>query len=309
MSDWQKHHDAGFKAANAFLFRNLKKAEQEFKKAIEIAEKEDKNNLGNSLNCLAVVYRAQKKNEAAIVLYERTISECAQTVEMPRACSSLGDMYLEDGDVNTALGFFKQAMQVARAGGRLSPYDKEQEKIFGIILASGKYEHLEERPLNSEELQFIEENCQAGYELLKLVPDTEPAQVLEAVDRYIDWLQDAPETDDRDPERTMFSLAALWGQQLVKALGWSWDCCEGVGNLLAVATENRSMVVAPFHFVRACMEDPKLDCTILLSFNMINGKPQDSFPVRDYNNLMESAFRIVPKPGRTKSMAEGRLPV
>lgn len=310
MEEWKKHHDAGFKAADAFFFKNFKKAEEEFKKAIAIAEKEDKNKLADSLNCLAVVYRAQKKKSDAIAAYKRTIEAEPDTVDMADACMALGDMFLEDGDENQALNYYVQTMRAYTERGLLSRWAEEQEKVLNIILASGKHEHLHERDLNQEEKNLIAENSKDCHDNLSLPPDATPTDVLDAIDKRIDWLQDASdkECEGIDQEKTLLGLSTLWGEQLVKEFGWSWICFEGAGNLLAVVSDNRSFVVMPIHFVRACMEDPQLDCTIMLSFNMIKQAPPENLPANDYNNLMEAAFRIVPKPGRSRSYADSRLP-
>lgn len=310
MSDWKKHHDAGYKAADAFLFKNFRKAEEEFKKAIAIAEKENKNNLASSLNCLAVVYRAQDKRTEAIATYKRTIEAEPDTVDMADACMALGDMFLEDGDEDQALKYYVQTMRAYTKRGLLTRWAEEQEKVLSIILASGKYQHLHERELNDGEKAFVDKYSSDCYESLQLPPDTPPAAVLESIDRRIDWLQDASEEECNgiDQEKTLLGLSTLWGEQLVKEFGWSWVCFEGAGEMLAVVSGNRSFVVLPIHFVRACMMDPQLDCTIMLSFNMVRNAPQENFPANDYNNLMESAFRIVQKPGRARSMAERRLP-
>lgn len=310
MDEWKKHHDAGYKAADAFLFKNFKKAEEEFKKAIAIAEKEDKNNLANSLNCLAVVYRAQKKKDQAIAAYRRTIEVEPDTVDMADACMALGDMFLEDEDEDQALHYYVQSMKAYSERKLIARWAAEQEKVLGIILASGKYAHLHERDINEEERALIKENSEDTFASLALPPTAPPAEVLDAIDKRIDWIQDASDKDTRalDPERTLLGLSMLWGEQLVKEFGWTWVCFEGAGNMLAVVAGNRSFVVAPIHFVRACLEDPELDCTIMLSFNMVKEAPPENFPANDYNNLMEAAFRIVPKQGRSKSYAEARLP-
>lgn len=308
MSDWKKHHDAGYKAADSL--KNFKKAEEEFKKAIAIAEKEDKNNLASSLNCLAVVYRAQNKWAEAIAAYRRTIEAEPDTVDMADAFMALGDMIFEDGDEDQGLEYYVQAMRAYTKRGLLTRWAEEQEKVASIILASGKYQHLHERELNDEEKAFVAESSRDCHESLHLPPDAIPTAVLESIDKRIDWLQDASDEESNgiDPEKALLGLSTLWGEQLVKEFGWSWVCFEGAGDMLAVVSGNRSFVAMPIHFVRACMEDPQLDCTIMLSFNMVKNAPPENFPANDYNNLMEAAFRIVPKEGRSRSYAEARLP-
>ncbi|MBX9691372.1 MAG: tetratricopeptide repeat protein [Cyanobacteria bacterium] len=310
MSDWKKHHEAGYKAADSFLFKNFKKAEEEFKKAIAIAEKENKNNLASSLNCLAVVYRAQNKKSEAIEAYKRTIEAEPDTVDMADACMALGDMLLEEGNEEQALEYYVLTMRAYTKRGLLTRWAEEQEKVLSIMLATSKFQHLHERELNDGERAFIQENSRDCYDNLSLPPDATPTIVLENIDKRIDWLQEASEEECKglDQEKTLLGLSTLWGEQLVKEFGWSWVCFEGAGDMLAVVSGNRSFVVTPIHFVRACMEDPQLDCTIMLSFNMVKNAPPENFPANDYNNLMEAAFRIVPKEGRTRSYAEGRLP-
>ena len=107
-----------------------------------------------------------------------------------------------------------------------------------------------------------------------------------------------------------YDLAILWGHQLIKQFGWQWKyvSVDGVGEILAVTNEDRSMVVYPVNFIYECMQDPELDCTVMLAFNMLQEEKNPDLNPEEYENIMEMVFRVTPKEGKTRSMAALRLP-
>jgi len=100
-----------------------------------------------------------------------------------------------------------------------------------------------------------------------------------------------------NPTSTSLGLGFLWGNQLVRRFGWVWTCLHeaGQGEAYSVVTADRSVVVHPTHFIKACLDDPHADCTIMLAYNMLVGGEITGVPAQGYENLMWGVRRIVPK--------------
>ena len=309
MTDWQQLHKKAYAAAEA---QDFEKAEKLFEKAIDKArETGNKENLSASLNCLGVILQVEEREEEAERLFRETVSLRPESIDLPSALEALADLMIEREEPDSALALYQQAVTEARRLGTLEPYSSEQEKLISLLASLARVELLLERELTESELKHMRTHSNNGRDLLSLSSQSTAIETIEQLDQWIDKTQDSQDakciSDSQKP--VILSLGALWGEQLEERFQWDWVCFEGAGDAFALVSPNRSQMVTPLHFIRACLDEPELDCTILLAFNMLINQETDgeALPDRDYDNLMESVFRIVPKPGRTRSLADARL--
>jgi hypothetical protein len=127
-----------------------------------------------------------------------------------------------------------------------------------------------------------------------------PATLVEAIDDFAyRWQQGdrPPRKVVKDTEQARLIFGSLWGEQLVKQFGWQWTkvIFPDGGFAFGVAAPDRSLVVYPLDFMLACMEDPGVDVTVALSFNMLLGGAVPAIQPHSYTNLMEGVHRIVPR--------------
>jgi len=308
MSNWSELHDAGYAAAEE---GDLKKSSDFLKKAVKQAESsETKDELCQSINCLAVVYQALGKEDDAKKMFERTIELKPETIELPAAIEALADLYIDADDMK-ALDLYNEAIkEYVRIGENDAQLDA-QNKIMNILLFAEKQDELKPRKLSKAESENFKRQAEFGCELIELKKksSTTSAEIVQRVDSYIDaWQDDEIDNEELDPMDAAKGLGALWAQELIKAFKWNWVCFEGAGNLYAVVSEDHGLIINPVHFVKACLDMPELDCTIMLAFNMMQEGNFEEIPEDSYENVMEGVHRIVPKPGRSLSMAAGRLP-
>ncbi len=139
-----------------------------------------------------------------------------------------------------------------------------------------------------------------GKSSKKAQPAAATAQdLVEAVDQCVYDLQQGKGPKfgpDDDPEMT---LGSLWGQQLVRELGWEWaavtfhehDDAKAVG----VFSPDRALAIYPFHFIYGCLENAA-EVTIMLSFNLlVDGSKVPKLPPGSYENVMDNVHYIVPR--------------
>ncbi len=137
--------------------------------------------------------------------------------------------------------------------------------------------------------------------MLQLDESADPLTVIQAIDAFVDaWqLGQDPLAEQFDPEDAPYALGSLWGEQLVRRFGWEWamitfhDDEDSVAP--GVVSPDRGLAVYPIHFLIDCLEDPDVDCTVALAFNMLEAGKIGDMPPQGYFNLMEGVHRIVPK--------------
>ena len=166
-----------------------------------------------------------------------------------------------------------------------------------------------ERALRPQELKEIADHAERARQTLGLTdPEASPEVVLQAVEDFVERRQ-AERRDTNplkkllsrgpapNPAATSLGLGFLWGNQLVRRFGWVWTCLQspGQGEAYSVVSVDRSVAVHPTHFVKACLEDPRADCTIMLAYNMLAAGKVSGMPAQGYENLMWGVRRIVPK--------------
>lgn len=308
MGNWKTLHDEGYSRASQ---GDMKAAEDFLMRAIEEARKSGRSEeMANSQNCLAVVYKQDGRGDEARTLFESIIEAQPPCGELGSAYSGLAELMCEKQMYSKALKLFDQAVEnfiQYRLGLDLHFAECSLLQLIPLML-----NRVKERELEEAELLEINDAVDQGFRVLGLDSNLEPQKVVEALDHHVDKAQDEivgnMDSQSRFHE-TGEVLALLWGQQLVKRFGWQWTYVRlSKAEVLAVASPDRSQIVYPLHFLCECFEDPELDCTIKLAFEMLCDEDSPEGEANEYENIMESVFRIVPKEGRTRSLAAARLP-
>jgi hypothetical protein len=161
-----------------------------------------------------------------------------------------------------------------------------------------------ERALTAQELNEFRACATQGLDLLtgKCDSDT-PDAIVKALDEYVDAWHAKPTgflgmLFNKKPDVVQASLAlgSIWGDQIVKRFGWEWICLQHDNmDYYCVGSPDRALVVYPTYFVKACLDDPQVDCTAMLAFNMLAAGSIPPFPERSYENLMNGVHRVVPR--------------
>ncbi len=158
-----------------------------------------------------------------------------------------------------------------------------------------------DRPVDPEILKLILSCANDAAQLLDVdLSKYAPLEVVERVDQCVYDLQKGvlPRLGNED-DQPHYLLGSLWGEQMVKELGWSWEQAvfhdDGEATVVGVFSPDRSLVIYPFEFIQACLEY-NVPVTILLAFNMLtspNAVPD--LPEGGYENVMENVHHIVPR--------------
>ena len=136
-------------------------------------------------------------------------------------------------------------------------------------------------------------NC----DLSKLTPD----KVIKLIDKFVcQWQKgNRPAPEVLEEEDAPFIMGSLWGQQLAKRFGWEWGMItfhdHGDSVAPAIISKDRSLVIYPMHFLTGCFQDPDVDATIELSYNLLKEGKLTEFKPGQYFNFMDGVHRIVPK--------------
>ena len=163
-------------------------------------------------------------------------------------------------------------------------------------------ENVSEGPLDKSTASLIQACAKDGIALLGLSKKAgEPAAVVEAIDAFVYAWQKGkrPPKKKLDPDDAPYMMGSLWGEQLVKRFGWEWRMItfhdHGDSVAPGVCAPDRSLVVYPIHFLMGCFQDPDVDATVALSFNMLDAGGITGVPSKGYANLMDGVHRIVPR--------------
>ena len=125
------------------------------------------------------------------------------------------------------------------------------------------------------------------------------AEIVDAIDNCVFRIQkgDAPKMlAVDDPALT---LGSLWGQQLVRELGWSWANVtfhdHADSQAVGVFSPDRALAIYPFHFIWGCIENDA-SVTIMLAYSMLkDGVRIPVLPANGYENVMDNVHHIVPR--------------
>lgn len=164
---------------------------------------------------------------------------------------------------------------------------------------SGDHKH-SEAPLSDEIREGILGAAGDGLSVLGLTGGEPPEQIMKAIDEFVDaWqLGKRPTAAVLDPDDAPFALAALWGRQMEREFGWEWGTVtfheHGDTSAPGVMSQDRAAAIFPIHFLMGALNDPDVDMTGMLVFNMIKAGKMDGMKPGEYVNLMAVAGRIVP---------------
>jgi len=155
--------------------------------------------------------------------------------------------------------------------------------------------------LDSDTASSLAGASKEGLEVLGLDASADAKAVIEAIDKFVfEWQEGKrPPSDGFDPEDAPYALGSLWGDQLVRRFGWEWamvtfhDHDDSVAP--GVLSPDRSLAVYPIHFLFGALEDPDVDVTIALSYNMLEVGKVGKVKAKSFTNLMDGVQRIVPR--------------
>lgn len=161
---------------------------------------------------------------------------------------------------------------------------------------------ISDRPLSASEFVEFEQYRQKGQDLLGSSAKAAPKQIVEAIDDYVgEWQSKRrgllallrPRTDAVEPAR---ALGVVWGDQIVRHFDWSWTCeIRGGEERFAVTSPNRSLIIYAPQFIHDCLHDARIDCTVMLAFNMQEAGNFSGCQPGEYVDVMSGVRRIVPK--------------
>ena len=161
-----------------------------------------------------------------------------------------------------------------------------------------------DRPLTAQELSEFQTRREQMLAKLRLAAEAPPDYVVTVVDRYVDawqlqrsgFMARFRKPDGPDPAQLAFDLGVIWGDQLVRAMGWEWaKVVYDNGEIFGVVNPDRSLAVHTINFLSSCLKNPRIDCTAMLAFNMLIAGKGPSTPPGSYEDYMRGVMRIVPK--------------
>ena len=158
-----------------------------------------------------------------------------------------------------------------------------------------------ETPFTNDGQASMDRAGAEGAAVIGVSPGDDPKTIVEAIDAFVYAWQGGkrPSPKVLDPEDAPYALGALWGQQIVRRFRWDWRTItfheHNNSKAPGVLSPDRALALYPIHFLIGCLRDPRVDATILLSYNMLEaGKLGETTPGA-YENLMEGVQRIVPR--------------
>lgn len=163
---------------------------------------------------------------------------------------------------------------------------------------------ISEEAINSKMMASLQACARDAMTVLKIAePAADPKAVIEAIDAFVfAWQKgNRPSPDVLAAEDAPWIMGSLWGEQLVARFGWEWKGItfheHGNSKAAGVLSPDRSLAVYPIHFLMGCFQNPAVDATIALSFNMLEAGLAAGPTVKpeDYFNLMDAVHRIVPR--------------
>lgn len=158
---------------------------------------------------------------------------------------------------------------------------------------------LTEHAIDAELQENIQGWAADAVALLGLSTTATAEATIRTIDEFIfAWQkgQRPPLAADQDLSVT---LGSLWGQQLVRELGWHWAAVTfddtPDAHAVGVFSPDRSLAIYPFHFVFGCIDDA-CPVTIELAFNiLVDGRRVPALPKGSYENVMDNVHHSLPR--------------
>jgi hypothetical protein len=158
-----------------------------------------------------------------------------------------------------------------------------------------------EEPIEPSMFSGLEGAAEEAAEIAGVSSSDTPDSVVAAIDEFVFAWQGGKRPPEKviDPEDAPYAFGSLWGQQLVRKFGWEWKLVtfheHGDSTAPGVLSPDRSLAIYPIHFVIGCLQDSTVDCTILLSYNMLKAGDTGAVEPASYFNYMDGVHRIVPR--------------
>lgn len=127
------------------------------------------------------------------------------------------------------------------------------------------------RALTDAERAEADAAAGSGLNLLKVRADTRPEKIVEAIYEYLESLRSGRRKTPNDPAAAASRLGYAYGQQLERALGWSWGVVTLPDRqpLFGVVSTDAALVAYPLHSLYGLVLQPSRPNTTLLVFNML----------------------------------------
>jgi hypothetical protein len=162
---------------------------------------------------------------------------------------------------------------------------------------------ISEIPIETSLKDEFAEYSAAGHRLLQVRPSDDPAAIVAAIDTFVDRHQAKSRSflgkligGAKNNTEPSLALGIVWGNQLVRELGWEWTSLLKDGyRYYVVASPDRSLAIYATYFVKECLDFHTADCTVMLSFNMLRGCTFPKQLAGSYTSVMPAVYRIIPK--------------
>ena len=157
---------------------------------------------------------------------------------------------------------------------------------------------ISDTPLDGDLLSNIRDCAQEAAGLLSISLESPAEFIVEVLDLFAYQWQKGDRPTVPGGMDLSLTLGSLWGEQLVRELGWQWSSVtnsETGTKMVGVVSVDRSLVIYPFHSIYACtqLEAP---VNLLLSFNMLkSGSAIPTLPPQSYVNVTDSVRHVVPR--------------
>lgn len=169
-----------------------------------------------------------------------------------------------------------------------------------------------ERNVDAETAKSIASCAEVAAKMVGVnLVDSSPIEIVSAIDRWIRMAQKEGlpklQTDDESPAEAglgnskndkdshanelAYHIGSLWGEQLVRELGWQWAIVvfehHSEMEVVGVFSPDRSLAIYPLNFVFHCLADAN-PVTILKAFEILReGSRVPPLPEGGYENVMD----------------------
>ena len=161
-----------------------------------------------------------------------------------------------------------------------------------------------EEPLDGNVASSLPGAAREGAELAGVNAYEDPLRVVTAINEFLvpPGRQGAIRTEGASLGRDLWTdwalpLGSLWGETLGRRFDWTWISVVQHDHddlrVVAVANEDRSLVVYPFHYCFGCLANDVYP-TVLLAYNMLDAGRVPAQPAGGYLNLMDGVRHVVP---------------
>lgn len=153
----------------------------------------------------------------------------------------------------------------------------------------------QESPVGSDMLKQFDAVADEGRALLGDGTVNTAGDLIAAIDDYVSR-EAASYADDVDVwEERALPVGTLWGETLVRELGWEWVKVqfEDESGAIGVFSRDRSVGIYPWYFIYGCIENGA-PVTIELAWNMVREGAIPAQPANSHTNLMDGVHHIIP---------------